>query len=174
MNVEQEKSRYKQSWALGASVLLHVLVLLGLGGGKLPGPALEPGIMAVYLAMPASIAERAPVPPATSEKMTETKPMQTRAEPQIRTKPQKVITQPSAEIMTPDEILQPEPVTMQKVEVAKQPETITGKSEAGSCRTTTGKNHEKIFSNRWQRFYRLKLSQKTCRTRTKSFCTNSR
>ena len=52
MNREQKMKNIGRSWAVGISLLLHCLVLLGLEVGTLPGSAPRPETMAVYLAIP--------------------------------------------------------------------------------------------------------------------------
>ena len=119
---------FKRSWALGASVLLHVLVLLGPGIGMWHGPVPEHSVMAVYLAMPAA-PERAFEPRSDPGKKTVAEPAQPPSEPLALPELPRSEVQPSTAGMTPDKELQPDSVALQETKAAKQPETITEEVE---------------------------------------------
>jgi protein TonB len=125
VNREKKINRTGTSRALIASVLLHCLVLLGLGAGTYHGVSKDQGELVVYLAMPAAVPERALVPQIISEKKTSAKLVQAQFEPLVQPKPRKVKPQLAATIMTQVEKPQPGPVPLQEIEVSEQSEIIT-------------------------------------------------
>ena len=109
---------------MGASLILHGFVLVGMGVGALPGSASGPGELVVYLAMPSAVVERVSVKTAISGEKTITETVQSRSEPQVQPKPQKMKPQPAAEIMVPEEIPIPEFVPPPEFQVSDQPEIV--------------------------------------------------
>ena len=109
---------------MGASLILHGFVLVGMGVGTLPGSASGPGELVVYRAMPSAVVERVSVKTAISGEKTITETVQSRSEPQVQPKPQKMKPQPAAEIMVPEEIPIPESVPPPEFQVSEQPEIV--------------------------------------------------
>jgi len=105
-------------------MLLHALVLVGMGVGTLPGSPPQPDTLAVYLAMPSAVAERVPVTTAISGEETIPEIVQARSIPQVQQKPQEIMPQTAAEIMVPEEKPVPEPVPIQEVQVIDRPEIV--------------------------------------------------
>jgi protein TonB len=120
----------KQSRALLASVLLHGLVLLGLGAGTLPSAAPGPGGLVVYLAMPSNVPEQVLVTASISKKKTDTETMQVRSISQVQKKSKEVIPQPVVDQPVPEEKPVAEPVHLEKVQVSDQPQVIPEVVEA--------------------------------------------
>ncbi len=124
MSNRLKQGNLTRTWAVGASLILHGFVLVGMGVGALPGSASGPGELVVYLAMQSTVAERVPVTTAISGEETTPEFAQARSIPQVQQKPQKVKPQPAAEIMIPEEMLRPEPVPIQEIQVIDRPEIV--------------------------------------------------
>ena len=105
-------------------MLLHALVLVGMGVGTLPGSPPQPDTLAVYLAMPSAMPERAPATSSIGEKKKNHKTLQFSPTRQAQPKLQEAIPQPPAEMLISEDEPLPEPVPIQEVQVPDQPETI--------------------------------------------------
>jgi len=109
---------------VGASLLLHGIVLVGMGVGALPGSASGPGELVVYLAMPSAVAEKVSVTTAISGVETIPEIAQARSIPQVQQKPQEIMPQTAAEIMVPEEKLDPERLPEAEVDSLLNPEEV--------------------------------------------------
>jgi len=99
---------------MAASLLMHCLVLVSLGTVTTRGPALEPGVMITYLAMPSAVAERAPFSTIGGGHEIVQEPVQSQSVKQVPPKPLESVHQLPVE--TP--VLEEKPVTNPGVEPA--------------------------------------------------------
>ena len=97
-----------------ASLLLHCLVLISFGTFTTRGPALEPGVMITYLAMPSAVPERGPFSTLGSGHETAHEPVQSQSGKQVPPKPLEAVPQIPVEKPVPEE----KPVTNPGVEPA--------------------------------------------------------
>ena len=112
-----------RSWAVGISLLLHCLVLLGLGVGTLPGSTPRPETMAVYLAIPSMDARQISTLDDFPDKKAVAKPAISQQAKEVRPEPVKADPEPVVETVINDTPTkeQIDPLQEQLVQTAEQP-----------------------------------------------------
>ena len=125
----KRQNKGTRSWAVGTSLLLHSLLLVGMGVGTLPDSAPEPGALTVYLAMPSAVPERATVTSSIGEKKKSHETLQFPPTRQTQPKLQEVMSQLPAEIHVSEDEPLPEPVPSQAIQISDQLEIIPEPAE---------------------------------------------
>jgi len=116
-------NRLRRPSALIASLLLHGLVLVGLGVGTLPGSGPGPDALVVYLAMPVVDAKQVLNTDASVTKKAPFEPMTPQAKQTVHPDPVKVESASVVEEISTDIIPEPqaEPLEKQVIQAMKQP-----------------------------------------------------
>jgi TonB family protein len=116
-----------RSWAVGISLLLHGLLLVGMGVGSLPGSAPQPDTLAVYLAMPSAVEQKALVTNAT---VAETAAVEAvTPQPTLEVNPDLVKVEPAPETLT-------EPLEEQRVQATEIPAGEISKTDTALLATS--------------------------------------
>jgi len=93
---------------MGASLILHGFVLVGMGVGTLPGSASGPGELVVYLAMPSFEAQQVPTKGVSLGKTAVAKPANHQPKKKVRPEPVKIEPAPVTRELETVSVLEPQ------------------------------------------------------------------